>query len=187
MNALYIAEKSKQVSRHRGQTWDPRLNDNLDLITGASARNRPDGVADRSNRLAPSATADSPRPMREERPTAPNLDDQRRALLALLAQLQGNAMQVADAALSGCGIETTCASPDTADRAGEVCEQDLAVSVLGSVTATLSQIETALEHIDDGSYGRCIECGERIPAVRLEAIPYATRCVQCAARQERAA
>ena len=73
-----------------------------------------------------------------------------------------------------------------ADRAGEVFEQDLAVELLGSVAETVTQIEAALQHIDDGSYGHCIECGERIPAVRLEAIPYATCCVQCAARQERA-
>jgi len=125
--------------------------------------------------------------MREKMPSAPSVKGQRRALLALRARLRGNAAQTADTALSGCGVETTCASPDTADRASEIAEQDLAVSLLGSVTGTLEQIEAALQRIEDGNYGRCMECDTRIPAARLEAIAYATCCVQCAARQERVA
>ena len=69
----------------------------------------------------------------------------------------------------------------------QVCEtiamQDLAVGLLGSAAATLKQIETALERMDAGGYGRCLECGDKIPQARLEAVPYATRCVQCAARK----
>jgi len=123
--------------------------------------------------------------MNETTPSAPRVENQRHALVALRARLLGNVAQTANAALSGCGIEATCASPDTADRASEVFEQDLAISLLGSANGTLEQIEAALRHIDDGSYGRCVECGTRIPTARLEAVPYATCCVQCAARQER--
>jgi DnaK suppressor protein len=78
-------------------------------------------------------------------------------------------------------------SPDAADCATEVIEQDLAVSLLGSATITLDQIETALRRIEEGNYGRCLECDAWIPAARLEAVPYATRCVHCAARQEQIA
>jgi DnaK suppressor protein len=112
------------------------------------------------------------------------LEKQRRALLALRARLQGNVSRTADRALSEYGIETTCASPDTADRANEILEQDLALSLLGSASGTLEQIEVALQRIEDGSYGRCTECDVTIPVARLEAIPYATCCVQCAAQQE---
>ena len=56
---------------------------------------------------------------------------------------------------------------------------------MGSEEETLEQIEAALARIEAGSYGRCEKCGEEIPAVRLEAIPYATFCVHCASRQER--
>jgi hypothetical protein len=49
---------------------------------------------------------------------------------------------------------------------------------------TLDQIEAAIERIEDGSYGRCEECGEEIPKSRLEAIPYAAECVRCASQEE---
>lgn len=117
-------------------------------------------------------------------PSGPNLETQRQALLALRARLRGDVVHSAGVALS-VSIETSSASPDTADLASEVVEQDLAVSLLGSAVGTLDQIEAALQRIEDGSYGRCAECDARIPAPRLEAIPYATCCVACAARQER--
>ena len=82
-------------------------------------------------------------------------------------------------------MTTTSASPDTVDCASEIIEQDLAVGLLGSVGETLDQIEAALQRIEEGAYGRCADCGIKIPAMRLEAIPYATCCVECAARHER--
>lgn len=116
-----------------------------------------------------------------------DLENQRQMLLALRARLRGNVSQTTDAALGGYALESTSASPDAADRASETVEQDLALSLLGSAEKTLDQIDAALRRIEDGSYGRCEECETPIPAARLEAIPYAVCCVECAARQERAA
>jgi DnaK suppressor protein len=117
---------------------------------------------------------------------APWLRSQRQSLLAMRNRLRGDVTQAAEEVLSN-GVETTSASPDTADRASESIEQDVALSLLGNATGALDQIETALERIEDGSYGRCAQCGTEIPPVRLEAIPYAACCVHCAARKERAA
>ena len=105
---------------------------------------------------------------------------------ALRSRLNGNVDETADMALGGCGISSTCSSPDAADLATECIEQDLALSMLNSVSGTLEQIEDALQRIGDGTYGRCVVCDTVIPAARLEAIPYAKCCVQCAAEQERA-
>ena len=44
----------------------------------------------------------------------------------------------------------------------------------------VAQIEAALLRLDDGSYGVCERCGDRIAAGRLEALPTATTCVSCA-------
>jgi DnaK suppressor protein len=49
------------------------------------------------------------------------------------------------------------------------------------------RIREALTRLDDGEYGVCNECGTRIPAERLHAVPFATRCVHCQAAQEDAA
>ena len=148
-------------------------------------RERPARTADKYNPFSSAAIAETG-PERHRPPAAPSLEDQHQALLELRARVQGRFAHTADAALSD-SVETTAASPDTADCASESVGQDLALSLMGSAADTLSQIEAALERIDEGSYGRCAECGTRIPAARLEAIPYATCCVECAARQERAA
>lgn len=47
---------------------------------------------------------------------------------------------------------------------------------------TLNQIDAALERMDAGEYGICIECGGLISARRLQAIPWASRCVRCEER-----
>ena len=44
----------------------------------------------------------------------------------------------------------------------------------------LQDVLRALEKLDEGTYGMCDAGGEPIEAERLEAIPWATRCVSCA-------
>jgi DnaK suppressor protein len=44
----------------------------------------------------------------------------------------------------------------------------------------LVEIEKALERIEAGDYGECLECGEVILPGRLEANPTATLCIACA-------
>jgi DnaK suppressor protein len=45
-------------------------------------------------------------------------------------------------------------------------------------TRLLNKIRQALQRIEDGSYGQCIEDGERIEAARLEAVPWASYCLK---------
>ena len=45
----------------------------------------------------------------------------------------------------------------------------------------LRRIEKALERLSEGIYGVCTSCGEDIPVPRLEAVPYAEECIDCAA------
>lgn len=49
----------------------------------------------------------------------------------------------------------------------------------------LTQIEAALQRIVDGSFGRCTGCGKPIAPERLEALPWATDCIDCHARSRR--
>lgn len=44
----------------------------------------------------------------------------------------------------------------------------------------ISQIDAALGRLDDGTWGDCQQCGGRIAAGRLAALPTATTCVSCA-------
>lgn len=60
------------------------------------------------------------------------------------------------------------------DQGSEIFEREKDLSLLGSLEGELSDLESALGRIDDGSYGACESCGKPIPAERLEAVP-ATR------------
>ncbi|MEA2638464.1 MAG: DnaK suppressor protein [Chloroflexota bacterium] len=51
-----------------------------------------------------------------------------------------------------------------------------------TIYATVADIDQALERIDTGAYGRCVACGDLIPAERLQAVPWASRCVPCSAK-----
>lgn len=42
----------------------------------------------------------------------------------------------------------------------------------------------ALARLDAGEYGSCIDCGTTIPAARLQAQPFALRCIACQERRE---
>lgn len=44
---------------------------------------------------------------------------------------------------------------------------------------TVKEIDLALELLESGEYGRCISCGRQIPQERLDAVPWAARCVPC--------
>lgn len=49
------------------------------------------------------------------------------------------------------------------------------------------QIDAALARLDAGEYGTCRDCDQEIDPRRLEALPYAVLCTECATRRERAA
>ncbi len=68
---------------------------------------------------------------------------------------------------------------DFAEQAVEA-ENDQVLDALDhSIRAEMGQIESTLARMDEGLYGICEGCGKPIAAKRLEALPHATRCVQC--------
>ncbi len=108
----------------------------------------------------------------------------RERLLALRARLRGDTTQMEDNALNKDGSRTTSMPTSMAELGSDNFDQDLTLSLVGSNKDALGQIDAAIERIEDGSYGRCEECGGNIPKARLEAIPYAAQCVRCASQQE---
>ena len=42
----------------------------------------------------------------------------------------------------------------------------------------------ALRRVDDGTFGKCQQCGARIPKARLEIIPFTPYCVKCEQQRE---
>jgi RNA polymerase-binding transcription factor DksA len=58
-------------------------------------------------------------------------------------------------------------------------EVDSCCEIMGIQDATVAQIDAALVKISEGSYGVCEACAKPIPRARLEAIPFASLCVEC--------
>lgn len=58
-------------------------------------------------------------------------------------------------------------------------QEDIELTLVQMKLETLQRIDTALGRLDTGLYGRCIECGDDIPAARLRALPFAVRCLDC--------
>ncbi len=72
------------------------------------------------------------------------------------------------------------ADPDAEERATER-EGDEVLENLGhSGLAEMRMIQAALGRIEDGTFGVCVVCGERISTERLEILPHAPRCKNCA-------
>ncbi len=60
-------------------------------------------------------------------------------------------------------------------------ENDETLEAIGHASEDeVNQIKLALERVKNGTYGTCFSCGDPIPDERLEAVPFATRCVSCA-------
>lgn len=71
--------------------------------------------------------------------------------------------------------------PNTAEGGSLVFEMEKELSIAQNARDLLDKVDQALEAIEAGTYGICDDCGEAIPVARLDALPYATRCVECAA------
>jgi DnaK suppressor protein len=72
-----------------------------------------------------------------------------------------------------------------ADSATPMLNREIDVSLEENARNVLTQIDRALEKLDEGTYGTCDQCGRPIGEERLEVMPYATLCVDCKRRMER--
>ena len=74
---------------------------------------------------------------------------------------------------------------DVADFALDAAQDEISSQLAEVESRELTNIEGALERIRDGSYGNCETCNEAIPLARLQALPYATLCIQCQRESEK--
>lgn len=72
--------------------------------------------------------------------------------------------------------------PGNAEASSVKLEYAKELSIEQNTVDLLGKVRHALARIDAGRYGVCESCGKPIPVERLEALPYATLCVDCAAK-----
>lgn len=68
------------------------------------------------------------------------------------------------------------------DRGTEEYMSQLSSTLLGHEDQIRQQVRDALDRLNDGTFGRCVSCGGEIAIERLEALPFASQCIQCASR-----
>lgn len=84
--------------------------------------------------------------------------------------------------------ETQAAGSDNhlAETASATLDREIDYSLEENSEHVLAAIDEALRRIADGTFGACARCGNPIGEARLEAMPYATKCIDCKRLEERA-
>lgn len=108
------------------------------------------------------------------------LERERRRLQASLDSLR-RAWE--DAETGGIG-ELSTYDQHPADLGSELAARQVDLGLAQNEARLLAQVESALERLDEGTYGICEQCGRPIPVGRLFAMPSATRCARCAAGED---
>lgn len=100
-------------------------------------------------------------------------------------ELQANIAQLTEAHPAPADPLAGEAPQDFEDVAVDFLETQQEQSLLVNELALLTEVQRALKRIEDGTYGKCVTCGQPIPEKRLEAIPWAARDVKCEEQLER--
>ena len=82
------------------------------------------------------------------------------------------------------GSELSNYDQHQADTGTQLSDADREEAVIEAVLAQRDQVRDALKRIDEGTYGRCVDCGKELSDERLEARPEAARCVEDQAKAE---
>jgi RNA polymerase-binding protein DksA len=113
------------------------------------------------------------------------LEDYRHRLLELRGRFQGDISQLSDEALKSGAEHNSNLSKvplHPADLGTDSFEQELTLGFLEKEERILEEILAALARIQAGTFGNCEECHKKIPQQRLEVLPYARHCVDCASK-----
>lgn len=71
-----------------------------------------------------------------------------------------------------------------ADIGDELFERSKDLALRDNAHVMLESVETALERVKTGAYGKCTHCGKEIEEARLEVIPWASQCIHCKKQEE---
>lgn len=71
-----------------------------------------------------------------------------------------------------------------ADVGTDNYERDIMIELIQNGEEGVRNIDTALEKIEDGTFGVCELCAKKINKERLKAVPYAKLCIDCQREEE---
>lgn len=111
-----------------------------------------------------------------------SLQDRKEQLLQELDAVQRDTLAAATATSQG--LADPAGSPR--DQANKMANSMVREAEAARDHAELVLVRTALERMDEGSYGECTDCGQPVGLARLQAQPQAGRCIACQTIAEKA-
>lgn len=112
----------------------------------------------------------------------------KKRLLAERERLEKELHEIAERAANAFDFEqaTEISTYDDhpADLASETFEREKDLALEGNIQDLLDKVNTAIEKLEEGTYGVCDSCGVEINAKRLTALPWASLCLDCQDRLE---
>ncbi|MDV2988639.1 MAG: TraR/DksA family transcriptional regulator [Dehalogenimonas sp.] len=73
------------------------------------------------------------------------------------------------------------------EEATETADLENRLALEKRVLDQMAEVESALQKLEKGTFGKCEKCGESIDPARLVALPYAKQCMACKSKQTRPA
>ena len=123
--------------------------------------------------------------------TQAELNTYRQQLTDLRNRLRGDVSHLTNEALRQLGGEASGSLSNTpihmADLGTDNFDQEFTLGLIQNEEQALDEITAALDRLQQGTFGRCEECHKDIPRARLQALPYARYCVECARKLEQSA
>jgi RNA polymerase-binding transcription factor DksA len=123
--------------------------------------------------------------------TGPERERYRQELVELGRRIKSDFTGLAGEAFRTGGGETSGSLSNAplhlADLGTDHFNQELTVSLMEAEGQRLEEIISALKRVEAGTYGTCARCGKEIAHERLQAVPYARHCVECARAVEQSA
>jgi DnaK suppressor protein len=112
------------------------------------------------------------------------LADRRYAILKNLLQERAQELTLKMRSLRASLPDELAEVKDPEDECVHEFVHALDFALIEMKSRTLSRINEALQRLDEGSYGACLDCEEPISEARLRALPFAERCRGCEERRE---
>ncbi len=69
---------------------------------------------------------------------------------------------------------------DSKEQAVELENEEVLSELRREAQEEQAQVTQALQRLKNGGYGTCSKCGKKINSARLNAVPYTTKCIDCA-------
>lgn len=102
---------------------------------------------------------------------------------AALTRRAGELREILSRETEGARVDAETAG-DFKDAAAREAQSDVDEAQAEHAARELAQVQAAMRRMSEGSYGRCLDCGEPIDLRRLVAVPAAAHCADCQAAHD---